>query len=458
MIVAPVTARLAFADGRLDARYHCSPGVLANERMVMLAAGGTLLRPVAGTDGLGSVGATSRSKRVYAAPGEESVPYLRPYDVLDYLPQSADLLSVTGSVGLDRLTPEPGTILQTCSGRNLGPLVYADAYLSRFVISDDMLRVTIDDVSERLYALAFLSGATGQALLTRSKTGNVIDHLSASDLSAVPIPFIDRALTACVVAKMREAVETREQARIRLHDLIADMEAALPQVARQAPLADGWTHQAAAFASRLDVAFYDPLASRIRSELLDAGGVRLRDVAEPFMLNRYKRVYVEPAYGRSILSGRQLLQTRPVNLQYIAAGALDAEAYALGENTIAFGARGRAEDRIAQPALIAGDRASWLASHNLMRVRAKDGIDPGWLFLCLATWQIQAQVKASAFGSVVDVVDPNGLGDVVLPTPDPVPGEAAVQCWQDFATATSLEDAAISQIESAILEQTGAAI
>lgn len=458
MIVAPVTARLAFADGRLDAKYHCSPGVLASERMVMLAARGTVLRPAAGHGGLGTIGATTRTKRVYAAPGEDSVPYLRPYDVLDYLPQSADLLSLTGSVGLDRLSPQPGTILQTCSGRNLGPAVYADAYLSRFVVSDDMLRLTIDNESDRLYALAFLSSPTGQALLTRSKTGNVIDHLSSWDLGAVPVPFIDDALTASVVAKMREAVATREQARIRLHDLIADMEAGLPQVARESPQSAGWTQHAAGFAGRLDVAYYDPLPSKIRSELLTAGGVRLRHVAEAFMPNRYKRVYVEASYGRPILSGRQLLQTRPVNLQYIATGAIDADAYALGEATIAFGARGRAEDRIAQPALIASDRADWLASHNLMRVRAIDGIDPGWLFLCLASWQVQAQVKASAFGSVVDVVDPNGLGDVVLPVPDPVPGEAARRCWGDFAAATALEDAAIDQVEQAILQHSGAAI
>lgn len=424
----------------------------------MLAARGTAIRTVAGDGGLGSIGATTRTKRVYAAPGEESVRYLRPYDVLDYLPQSADLLSLTGSVGLARLTPQPGTILQTCSGRNLGPVVYADAYLSRFVVSDDMLRLTIDDEADRLYTLAFLSSPTGQALLTRSKTGNVIDHLSSWDLGAVPVPFIGDTLTASVVAKMQRAVATREQARIRLHGLIAHMEAALPQVARQSPQSAGWTQDASSFAGRLDVAYYDPLPSRIRSELLAADGVRLRDVAEAFMPNRYKRVYVEASHGRPILSGRQLLQTRPVNLQYIAAGAIEASGYALGEATIAFGARGRAEDRIAQPALIASDRANWLGSHNLMRVRARAGVDPGWLFLCLASWQVQAQVKASAFGSVVDVVDPNGLSDVVLPNLDPQPGEAASRCWSDFATATALEDAAIEQLERAILEHSGAAI
>lgn len=127
---------------------------------------------------------------MYAAQGEESLPYLRPYDVFDYLPQPADQLSKSGSIGWEGLVPNEGTILQTCSGRNLGPLAYADSYLSRFVVSDDMLRLNIDAEEDRFYVFAFLRTPTGQALLTRSKTGNVIDHLSPDDLGAVLVPSL----------------------------------------------------------------------------------------------------------------------------------------------------------------------------------------------------------------------------------------------------------------------------
>ena len=160
MIIAPIRAALTFADERLDARYHCSPGVIASRHMTLLSASGIELRPVAGTGGLGHVEQPPRFKRVYAAPGEESVPYLRPYDVFDYLPRSADLLSRSGNAGMDGLKVEPGTILQTCSGRNLGPLAYVDKYISRFVFGDDILRLRIGNEVERFYALAFLSTIT----------------------------------------------------------------------------------------------------------------------------------------------------------------------------------------------------------------------------------------------------------------------------------------------------------
>lgn len=455
MILAPVHASIAFAAGRLDAKYHCSPGVLASERILLLDADGTNLRPVAGKGGVGSVGPTSRTKRVYAADGEESLPYLRPYDVFDYLPLAADQLSTSGSDSLERLVPETGTLLQTCSGRNLGPLAYADSYLSHFVVSDDMLRIRVENETDRFYLLAYLSTPTGQALLTRSKTGNVIDHLSADDLAGVMVPFFDSAFTKSISDEARTAVKKRELARTRLASVIEKFSSQLPALPSNRALREGWTASARSLGSRLDAAYHAPDVSEIRNKLRGSGGVVLGDVATPQMPNRYKRIYVEPGNGLPILSGRQLLQMRPVNLQYLAPTAVDVDEFTLGAGTTVFGARGRAEERVALPALITNDRAQWLASHNVMRVRPNEGVNPGWLYLCLATEHVQAQVKASAFGSVVDVVDPDNLRRVVLPPEDNESGDIVTECWAEFESASSLEAAAIARLENEILRRTG---
>ncbi|WP_339393723.1 hypothetical protein [Brevibacterium metallidurans] len=419
--------------------------------MQTLALAGAELRPVAGDAGLGQVGSTSRTRRVYAAQGEESLPYLRPYDVFDYLPQPADQLSKSGSIGWEGLVPNEGTILQTCSGRNLGPLAYADSYLSRFVVSDDMLRLNIDAEEDRFYVFAFLRTPTGQALLTRSKTGNVIDHLSPDDLGAVLVPFFDDALQSQTVADMKHAVTLREAARERLDELIDEFESRVPGPARDGRLADGWTHQASALGGRLDAAFHDPLVTSVRNANNVAGGVRVGDVAETFIPGRYKRYYVEPEHGKPIVSGRQLLQTQPINLRYIAARSFDFNRYSLEEGMLAFGAEGRAEDRISQPVLTTGDRTDWLANNHVMRVRPRAGVNPGWLYLCFASWQVQAQVKAQSCGSVVDAVYPGDLDDVILPPIDEVRGDAAYQCWKDFAEANRLEANAIDRLESSML-------
>jgi hypothetical protein len=107
---------------------------------------------------------------------------------------------------------------------------------------------------------------------------------------------------------------------------------------------------------------------------------------------------------------------------------------------------------MAQPALITSERADWLASHNVMRVRARPGVSPGWLYLCFASWQVQAQVKASAFGSVVDVVDPVVLNRVVLPPEDKDRGDEALDCWRSLDEANAIEAEAVSALEDALAE------
>lgn len=86
-----------------------------------------------------------------------------------------------------------------------------------------------------------------------------------------------------------------------------------------------------------------------------------------------------------------------------------------------------------------------------MRVRPRAGVNPGWLYLCFASWQVQAQVKAQSCGSVVDAVYPGDLDDVILPPIDEVLGDAAYQCWKDFAEANRLEANAIDRLESSML-------
>lgn len=69
------------------------------------------------------------------------MPYLRPYDVFEYLPPEADRLSVTRTARLEDYLIQEGDILQTCSGRNLGPVTIADSYLTQSALSHDMIRM-----------------------------------------------------------------------------------------------------------------------------------------------------------------------------------------------------------------------------------------------------------------------------------------------------------------------------
>jgi hypothetical protein len=456
MIVRTTQARSLHANRRIDCKYFLSPGTQAAERLAVVAAAGVPLRCIGGSDGLGHVWAPARFKRAYAAPGEDAIPYLRPYDIFDYVPQAADLLSIVRSDNIAQLKAPAGALLQTCSGRNLGPAVAVDAHLERFALSHDLIRVEIDDETDRYYTLAFLATPTGHALVRRDKTGSVIDHISVGHLAEVAVPFLDNAIRTDVAQHMRQAVQLRSDARAALASAVTQFAASLPVVERAEPTKGGWSVAASRVGARVDAAYHDPLVAELRGALLAAGGQRLSDVAEVLKPSgRYKTFYVGPDHGLPLLSGRQLLQYRPVNLRHISVRSLDPKRYQLKHQWIAMQADGRSEERLGVPVVIESDRAGWLASGHVARVIPRDGIHPGWLYAAVATDHVQAQVKALACGSVVDAIYEPDLEQIILPAPGGINSDEITAAWEQFAQATHAEANAIQRIEDELAVLTG---
>lgn len=449
MITATISARSVQLSQRLDAHYFLAPGALAAERLLLLKAAGVPTVRIGGTGGVGGVQPTSRTKRVYAGWGETGVPYLRPYDTFDYLPQPADTIALETA---DGLVNDPGVILQTCSGRNLGPSTYCDAYLAGFAISDDMLRLAIPDPTMRMYVLAFLLTGAGQSLLRRSKTGGVIDHLSVADLESVEVPLLVDDIDS-IASLMQSAVDNRERGRMRLAAAISALDSAQPEPARLHRLRAGWTVPWSRVGNRIDAAYYDPNVSAIVDALRGTDAAACGDLADMFIPGRYKRYYVEPSHGRPILSGRQLLQHRPIGLRHISTRSVDFDEFSLHEGCVAFGAEGRAEERIAFPCLIAADRDGWLANNHVMRAVPHTGVSGGQLFLGLACSQALSQVKALACGSVVDAVYAEDMRRVVVPLASPELALQATDAWRLLAQSCQDEAAAIAALDCCIQNQ-----
>jgi len=378
------------------------------------------------------------------------VPYLRPYDAFEYLPVAADQLSALRTRRLDTYRLRKGMILQTCSGRNLGPALMVDDYLARFVLSHDMVRIEIEDEQMRYYVLAFLQSETGQQLLKRDKTGSVIDHISDSHVAAMEIPLFSEKARKAVSNAMREAVTLREEARVELSDLLEQYEAKLPDPSRTNLTKIGWTFYAEDFGTRLDAANHDPVVPSLRKKLMKIGGAPVKTVAKVMKpAGRYKTYYVEPEYGRPILSGAQLLQAHPINLRYMSPRAFKSVTpYELKQGWIAYPADGRAEEALGLPSLITSDRDGWLASGHVGRLVPRDGVSPGWLWLACRTQHVQMQIKAAASGSVVDSTFPADMEDVILPPPLSIDTSHVEAQWEKFSRAQRAESDATAIVEN----------
>lgn len=213
-VLTSTRPRSVLANDRLDARYFTSDAARAHESISLLEAKGLVVRSVGGPDGLGRTWTPHRFKREWAAPHEDSVPYLRPYDIFEYVPEPAGHLSVSRSDNLDQLITEPGVILQSCSGRNLGPSVMVDSALSRFALSHDLVRIRIEDATLRHYVLAYLNSPTGQVLMRRGRSGSVIDHVTERAVAETSVP-LSRFPTRGTCCREVMLLHSRHRARSR---------------------------------------------------------------------------------------------------------------------------------------------------------------------------------------------------------------------------------------------------
>lgn len=458
MIVATTQAAELRSFGRLDASYFLASGATASRRISRVKAAGFDTVRLGGNGGLGRAWQPSRFKRAYAGRAETSVPYLAPHDAFQYLPDDTERLSLTRTENLDRYRIVRGQILQTCSGRNLGPNVLVDGFLERFATSHDLIRIDIDDERLRYYTVAFLRSHTGQGLLRRDMGGSVIDHITVGQVEAQEVPLLDDTVIDRAADLIRQSFELIERARLTLADSLDSYEATLP--VRAAPVTSGnhcWTLNASQFIGRLDAAPYDPWVRQVRNELLAAGGRPVSEFARVLKPpGRYKTIYVGKPYGRAFMSGTQILQLVPAKLQFMAERAFsDVSLYELHEGWSVFMADGRAEKDLGVVAMIPSDRNGWLASGHVGRLTPHPDTDPGWLWLAARTWHVQLQIKARASGSVVDSTYPADIEGVILPPDTGVDGPAISGAWEQFARARVAEAEAIEMIDKTLAAISG---
>lgn len=430
--------------GRLDAGYFL--GGAGAIRSAIQSMSGIQLRSIAD---FGSAYAPSRFKRTYAVEGEKFVSYLRPYDVFEYLPPEADRLSATRTKDLEKYLIQEGDILQTCSGRNLGPVTIADAYLARFALSHDMVRVRVNDLSDRYYLLAFLRSNAGQQLLRGDRGGSVISHITTDHVEALKVPFV-ASIKADVVGLVKRSTSLRELARETLHAAVEAVNTAFP--ATKGALRDGWTASSSQLSDRFDAAFHaDPITAQ-RASLAANSGVRLGDVAKVVKPSgRTKMVYVDANHGEPFLSGRQILQCDLVAAKYLARGSKqNAGGFALAEDSVIFQSDGRAEEGLGYPAYVTKDRQGWLASGHVGRAIPFDSDDAGWIWASMASDIVRSQVVSLSCGSVVDALYPEDVADVLLPPRDAVDSDAVRAAWREMAEGSLLLQQASDLIDEAL--------
>jgi hypothetical protein len=448
-------ATIAAPQLRLDAKHYQEDFLKARARVVASGFPVRLVRDVAGA------AVPGRTKLVTVSNATAGAGYLEAHEAFLLRPETGRYVARAATPDYESYLLRPGMILTPSSGRNLGPLAYVGKNLAGFAMTD-IIRLAPFVPDDGLYLLAYLLTPTGQALLRRGRTGTTVDHLSANDAGDIPVAWVDREARSKIVDRMRKAEGALDagrlaldEAELELHSLLGLPPQPTPGKYLAAAGARAFSMRTADLSLRLDVAYYDPQVRECRRQISERGGGRLAAAAELVMLGRYKRYYVPAGHGLPIMSGRQTLQMRPVNLQYISGRSFsDPGAFVLGRGWSTFTCDGRAEEGLGSPGFVFVTRTGWMASNHVMRAIPRSGVHPGYLYLALRSRYVQIQLKAAATGSVIDALDPAAAGDVVIPRLSGADerrlGAIAATAWDGIGRAIRLEDAVVRALDAMI--------
>lgn len=457
MRLSSITAHDVVGSLRFDAKFHLSR---QNPLLQQLASGRWPMRTIGETFGAENVWSGNIFARVYAENAEHGKPLLVPYDIFRYVPWSDKILSRSQVTQFERLEIKRGWLFLVCSGRNLGPVSIADAFCEQFTMSHDMVRIAVEPCEDLFYVAAFLSTAHGQAAIRTDMNGSVIDHTDEKLVAALRYPVVGDALRKQAAKLFRQGFEKREKARLLLaetqhaylqHFGLDKVEATFDAET----LARRFSVSRSALTDRIDVEPRAPRYAAWRDQITAAGGGALSEIATVSKpASRYKTNYVDdPQYGVAMMNGRQISQYRAIALRWMSLSAFkNPDQFRLQTGTTLLTADGRAEENLADCALVTADRAGWAASGHVHRVSPRAGVNAGLVYLACSCAPVQAQLKALATGSVVDALSDGDVESVIVPYDDSAAalklGKAAEQAWQHFADAATAEEAAIAALEA----------
>ncbi|MBR1129486.1 hypothetical protein [Bradyrhizobium iriomotense] len=436
---------------RLDASFYRGDFANASKRLIST---GLATRKIAD---IARAFVPGRTRLVTTKSAAAGAPYLRAHDAFDIRPRTSRFVSKGRTKNYDELLLEEGMILTPSSGRNLGPMAYVGRYLSGFAMTD-IMRIVPESRSTGFYLLAYLLTPTAQTLIRRGRSGTTVDHLSPNEVLDLHIPWLEDDVRESLASDMMQAEQMINEGRSGLDEAAtllhekAGMEYQPPNgkyLSRDC--GDAFSLSSRYVGTRLDAASFDPSVRKAAEFIKNSGGATLGDVAELKTLDRYIRYYVEAPNGRPVLSGRQMLQARPVNLKHISDRSFkDPTKFVLKAGSTIFTCDGRSEEALGEPAYVMPIWDGWMASEHVMRVEPK-AIGPGYLYLCLSSPWVQRQLKARATGSVIDALEPEEIEQVVLPmlaeNERKKLDEEAVRCWTLISDGVSLSKETASRFE-----------
>ncbi|MCI8332835.1 MAG: restriction endonuclease subunit S [Clostridiales bacterium] len=367
----------------------------------------------------------ARFKRIYCGQ-EEGVPFLLPSQITEISPKADKFISPFTPCSFDELRLKYGDLLLTRSG-TIGNCTIVSKTLEGRICSDDVIRITPKNETDLGYLYAYLNSSVGQTILQTNRYGSVIQHIEPEHLAKLPVPKPPFALREKIGSLILTSFALRDES----NDLVDEATALLKEVLHLQPLshfknqffdnAERLMHyqiQLDSLDERLDASYHDPMAEAILAhlrkhckELVTIADKRISD--DVVLPGRFKRVYVDKAFGVKFIGGKEIHQLNPATQKYLSLQAHKKQlAGPLGikPNSILTPARGS----LGSVSLTCRHFCDWAISDNVMQILSNDSIC-GYLYIFLNSEYGERLIRRQTYGGVVDAIEPFHIKRVAVP-------------------------------------------
>jgi type I restriction enzyme S subunit len=451
------------SEKRIDASFYSKEIVAAESLINRLQKNGVEISTVQKQSQ--DVYYPTRFKRSYTAKGV-GVPFLTPSDIFT-LPLQIRKYVVAPP---DGLTTPPKSILVTRSG-TVGRSTINNSFTAKCILSDDIIRVKLDNPDILGYLYVFFNTRIGKAFLTQNKYGATVKHIEPHHVKKIPLPLFHDLIHG-LNEKINEVYNLREAAQSLLFDaedlLISEL--GLPQIGEEnieyfgghkGSVVRSFEVGVSELENRLDASYHIPLArlaTTIMTETESATVKRLEELAFSFVPPRFVRPYVSvPSEGIPLLQGSHMARIKPLDLRYIWSKMKKLESYAVKKDWILVTCSGT----IGRLSMVRNQWAGWTATNHLLRIVPNEGkthpqnrIHPGYLAAFLLSVYGQIQLQRLIYGGVIDEVGEAGelFNDILIlkPLDEQVEvriGDLVVDAFDKRDEANEIEAAAMKLFE-----------
>lgn len=379
---------------------------------------------IGGKDGLTTSYTGARFKRIWVE--KSDFPIFQPSTIVDMKPSPDGYISKLTQTDINGLRVHKGQILMTCSG-TIGKVSFVSQTLDDKIFSHDLLRIDCREPIDQGYIYTYLKSKLGNKILLTNSYGAVVTHIEPEHLASVPIPNPPKEIKARIHNLIVKSYNLRDESNELIDQatkLLID-ELHLPDISdfvvndykKNAPV-ETFSVKLSDMAGRADASYHLPIVDAITEHLQEYAD-EVTNVGDPrisasvILPPRFARVYVEEGYGRVLIGGKQIYELDPSGKKYLSntkhKKLLDQ--LEVIPNTILITRSGT----VGKVAFVPKHWSHYIPSDHIIRIVPKDDGIAGYLYIFLCSQYGAQLIKRFVYGSVVDEIDDNHVGQIAIP-------------------------------------------